>query len=243
MRRLRSESGVTLVELMVAMMIGTITILAVYGVLDTSIKQSTKIAGRVNATQRGRIAMDTITRQLRSQVCYSATVPALVSGTDTAVKFHVDLTDGSKPIEQHEIFYNPTARTLTERVWPGRGQPALVPDADGLAGRSPTSVVPRPAPNAPIFRYYAYNTRDAAAPGHPAADAAERDRPRPRGEDRDRLRHAAARRDGHDLPRRLDAPERGLRPRRGPQRPSTHPHMRLIPRIRNRTSAPSAASP
>ena len=43
---------------------------------------ATTIAGRVNATQRGRIAMDTITRQLRSQVCYSATVPALVSGTD-----------------------------------------------------------------------------------------------------------------------------------------------------------------
>ena len=57
MSRLRHESGVTLVELMVAMMIGTMTILAVYGVLDTSIKQSTKIAGRVNATQRGRIAM------------------------------------------------------------------------------------------------------------------------------------------------------------------------------------------
>ena len=96
MSRLRHESGVTLVELMVAMMIGTMTILAVYGVLDTSIKQSTQIAGRVNATQRGRIAMDTITRQLRSQVCYSSTVPALVSGTDTAVKFHVDLTDGSE---------------------------------------------------------------------------------------------------------------------------------------------------
>ena len=45
MSRLRHESGVTLVELMVAMMIGTMTILAVYGVLDTSIKQSTKIAG------------------------------------------------------------------------------------------------------------------------------------------------------------------------------------------------------
>ena len=54
--------------------------------------------------------MDTITRQLRSQVCYSSTVPGAVSGTDTAVKFHVDLTDGAKPIEQHEIFYNPTAQ-------------------------------------------------------------------------------------------------------------------------------------
>ena len=113
MKRLRHESGVTLVELMVAMMIGTMTILAVYGVLDTSIKQSTRIAGRVNATQRGRIAMDTITRQLRSQVCYSATVPALVSGTDDVVRFHADLSDGSTAIQQREIAFDPTARTIT----------------------------------------------------------------------------------------------------------------------------------
>ncbi len=145
MSRLRHESGVTLVELMVAMMIGTMTILAVYGVLDTSIKQSSKIAGRVNATQRGRIAMDTITRQLRSQVCYSATVPALVSGTDTSVKFHVDLTDGAKPIEQHEIFYDATARTLTERVWPGVGSPLSFP-TQTVTRQITDGVVQRPGP-------------------------------------------------------------------------------------------------
>ena len=161
--RLRRESGFTLVELMVAMMIGTMTILAVYGVLDTSIKQSSKIAGRVNATQRGRIAMDTITRQLRSQVCYSATVPALVSGTDTAVRFHVDLTDGAKPIEQHEIFYNSTARTLTERVWPGVGSPLSFP-TQTVSRQITDGVMQRPAPNAPIFRYYAYNTANPPRP-------------------------------------------------------------------------------
>ena len=166
MSRLRHESGVTLVELMVAMMIGTMTILAVYGVLDTSIKQSTKIAGRVNATQRGRIAMDTITRQLRSQVCYSATVPALVSGTDTAVKFHVDLTDGAKPIEQHEIFYNSTARTLTERVWPGVGSPLVLPDADGHAAdhrrRRPAARPERPG--VPLLRVQHRERRRAPRP-------------------------------------------------------------------------------
>ena len=166
MKRLRHESGVTLVELMVAMMIGTMTILAVYGVLDTSIKQSTKIAGRVNATQRGRIAMDTITRQLRSQVCYSATVPALVSGTDTAVKFHVDLTDGSKPIEQHQITYDSTARTLTERVWPGVGSPLSFP-TQTVTRQITDGVVQQPvklAPDLPIFRYYAYNTASPPQP-------------------------------------------------------------------------------
>ena len=127
MSRLRSQAGFTLPELIVAMAIGMATVLAVYAILDTSIKQSNNIAGRVNATQRGRIAMDVITRQLRSQVCYSATVPAVVSGTDDAVKFHVDLSDGSKAIEQHEIVFNPTAGTLVEKVWPGQGSPLTFP--------------------------------------------------------------------------------------------------------------------
>ena len=85
MSRLRSQAGFTLPELIVAMAIGMATVLAVYAVLDTSIKQSNDIAGRVNATQRGRIAMDIITRQLRSQVCYCPTVPAIVSGTNDSV--------------------------------------------------------------------------------------------------------------------------------------------------------------
>jgi prepilin-type N-terminal cleavage/methylation domain-containing protein len=159
--RLRRQAGFTLIELIVAMTIGTMTVLAVYGVLETTMKQTTRIAGRVNATQRGRVALDIITRQLRSQVCYSPVVPALVSGTDDAVKFHVDLTDGSKPIEQHEIAFDPTARTLTERIWPGAGSPLSFPTrtvnrqiTDGIV-RRPADVLP--GPDQPIFRYYAYN--------------------------------------------------------------------------------------
>ena len=123
MRRLRGQQGFTLPELLVAMTIGLMTAIGAYAVLETSMKQSTRVAGRVNATQRGRIAMDTMTRQLRSQVCYNATTPALISGTDDAVKFHVDLSDGSRPIEQHELVYNPTTRAFNERVWPGPARP------------------------------------------------------------------------------------------------------------------------
>ena len=127
MSRLRAQGGFTLIELLVAMTISTMTVLAVFAILDTTMKQSNAIAGRVNATQRGRITMDTITRQLRSQVCYSPTVPAVVSGTDDAVKFHVDLTDGSKPIEQHEIVFNSTAKTITRARVAREGSPITFP--------------------------------------------------------------------------------------------------------------------
>jgi prepilin-type N-terminal cleavage/methylation domain-containing protein len=160
MTRLRSQSGVTLIELIVAMSIATITVLAVFTILDTSVKQSTAIAGRVNATQRARITMDTITRQLRSQVCYSATVPALVSATDDAVKFHADLSDGTQPIEQREIAFNPTAKTIGERTWAGSGSPLTFPTV--TRNRQLVSDVVRSQDKdgniIPFLKYYAYNT-------------------------------------------------------------------------------------
>ena len=164
MSRLRQQHGFTLPELLVAMTIGLMTVIGAYTVLETSMKQTTNVAGRVNATQRGRIAMDVITRQLRSQVCYSATVPALVSGTPDSVKFHADLSDGSKPIQQREIVFNPTARTITERVWPGSGSPLAFPTmtvnrllVDQVARRIPSDPTP-------VFRYYAYDLNDPPRP-------------------------------------------------------------------------------
>jgi hypothetical protein len=163
-RQLRSDAGVTLVELLIAMSIGMMTLFAVFAVLDTSVKQSNAVAGRVNATQRGRIAMDTITRQLRSQVCYSPIVPALVSGTDNAVKFHTDLSDGTRLIEQREITYDPVAKTMTEKTWAGVGNPITFPAL--TKNRQILSEVTNRVPPEPtaIFRYYAYNVPPVTVP-------------------------------------------------------------------------------
>jgi hypothetical protein len=165
-RSLRSDDGVTLVELLIAMSIGMMTLFAVFAVLDTSVKQSNAVAGRVNATQRGRIAMDTITRQLRSQVCYSPVVPALVSGSDNAVKFHTDLSDGSRLIEQRELTYNPIAKTIVEKTWAGVGNPITFPTVTKTR-QILDEVTTRPAPNAAIFRYYAYNIPPVTVPPTP----------------------------------------------------------------------------
>jgi prepilin-type N-terminal cleavage/methylation domain-containing protein len=162
--RLRSQEGFTLPELMVAMSISLMTLLGVLGVLDVSVKQTNAIAGRVNATQRSRIVMDTITRQLRSQVCYSATVPALVAGTADSVKFHVDLSSGATPIQQREIVFDATTKTMRERTFPGSGTPVTFPATPTRNRLLLDDVVRRPAPDAAIFRYYAYNTEPIPRP-------------------------------------------------------------------------------
>ena len=170
--RIRSQAGVTLVELIAAMAIGVITLLAVFAVLDTSVKQSNAIAGRVNATQRARLAMDTITRQLRSQICISATAPAIIAGTNDSVKFHVDLTDRLRPVEQRELVFNPTTQTLTQSTWTGvvgatgattwPNAPAVKLLLDDVTRRP---IPPLPAPqDTAFFHYYAYSLADPPRP-------------------------------------------------------------------------------
>jgi type II secretory pathway pseudopilin PulG len=171
--RVRSQAGFTLVELLAAMGISMITLVMVLAVLDTSVKQSNAVAGRVNATQRARLAMDSVTRQLRSQICINATTPAIVSGTDDTAKFYADLSDGVRPVEQRELVFDPTAMTLTERTWTGVAAPltgaltwpGVARSRQMLDGVTRPPVPPLPAPqDTAFFHYYAYSTATPPRP-------------------------------------------------------------------------------
>jgi prepilin-type N-terminal cleavage/methylation domain-containing protein len=156
--RISDERGFSLTELLVALVIGMIVLLASFMLLDRTISASGQIADRSEALQRGRLAMDLITRQLRSQVCVGNTVP-MVSGTDTAVTFYADMTDGSTPIKKRTLTYNTTTDTISESVVPGAGTyPSLT--FTGAATTTPllTKVeqIMDGTSARPIFRYYGY---------------------------------------------------------------------------------------
>ncbi len=69
MRRLRSEDGFTLPELLITMAIAMIVSLATFTLIEIVMKRSGEVGARVETTATARTAMDQITRQLRSQVC------------------------------------------------------------------------------------------------------------------------------------------------------------------------------
>jgi hypothetical protein len=138
-----------------------VILLAAFMLLDRSFSASGQIADRSEALQRGRLTMDLITRQLRSQVCLGNTVP-MVAGSDLSVTFYADMTDGSTPIKKRTLSYDVTTDTITESVVPGVGTypaltftgaptsvPLLTKVDQILDGTPPTT--PRP-----IFRYYGY---------------------------------------------------------------------------------------
>ena len=99
----RGEDGFSLTELLVAIVIGIVIIFGILQVLDTSFSLSRRTQQRIDSAQRGRLAMDLITRELRAQTCLSATEPALVSAADSDIVYYINLGAPDAVPEKHEI--------------------------------------------------------------------------------------------------------------------------------------------
>jgi prepilin-type N-terminal cleavage/methylation domain-containing protein len=181
---LRREDGFTLPELLVTLVIAVTVSLATFALIEFVMKRTGEVDQRVDASQRGRLVMDTITRELRSQVCVDSTTPAMatragdITDGNTAT-FYVDLTDGSKlattPPALHSLVYDTATQKIIEKEYKGiwmqqtSGTPPITktvpayPNAPSSTRVLLTDVYPL-ALNAPIFRYYKYNTLTPPSP-------------------------------------------------------------------------------
>jgi len=155
LRRLRSERGFTVVETVVAAAVGSVVMLAIFILLDTSVKQSTSVTARVDSTQRGRAAMELITRELRSQVCWApnATTPALslASAGDYSVSFYAFNGSGTVLPDKRTIAWDTNTNSITETIEPGVGNPVTAFGTPRT--RTLLTAVKAPAGNTPVFEY------------------------------------------------------------------------------------------
>lgn len=158
------QEGFTLIELMVALVIGLIVLLAGFTALDRFTAASATITVRTDNTQRARLEMDGLIRALRSQVCTGPAGPSVLAGTPTSVTFVTDLGDGSTAPEKRTVSYDTTGRSLREIRYQGTRT------ASGLTfATSPTAFGPslggvEPDGTTSIFRYWAYNTATPPRP-------------------------------------------------------------------------------
>ena len=159
---LHSEEGFTLPELLVGIIIGMIVLFAALTVLDNTVSLGAKVGKRVDATQRGRTALDLITRDLNSMVCLPGdpAQDALIAGTDNSVDVYADLGDGStsRPPQRRTITYSPTTRTITESVYTPTGSAgAYVFPTNPTSTTTLLSDVTQDG-STPIFTYYPLDT-------------------------------------------------------------------------------------
>jgi prepilin-type N-terminal cleavage/methylation domain-containing protein len=175
--RLRREDGFTLPELLVTLSIALIVSFAAFSLIEFSIKRAGEVDQRVDATQRGRAIMDTITRELRSQVCLDHNTAAMATRggditNDTTATFYADFTDGADqtkpPADLHKLSYDATTRRITDTTYKTSWNKATNPwTAVAPAAPTATRVIASDVVQygtTPIFTYWAYNTDPIPSP-------------------------------------------------------------------------------
>jgi type II secretory pathway pseudopilin PulG len=167
------ESGMTLIELIIGMSIALVVTFASFAVLGRATEASHEIADRQEAVQRGRLAMELITRQLRSQVCLGESAEPITYGDGDSVSFYADLSDGSQNVARRTLtFVPPTGQApgrIAEDVRFGIGTyPDLAFPDTSDSSRALLGNVIRAKSTAgqeqPVFSYYAFQ------PGSPTGD-------------------------------------------------------------------------
>jgi type II secretory pathway pseudopilin PulG len=166
MRRLREENGFTLMEVLVACIIGFVVLSATLGLLESTVRLNTGVMAKTDAMQRGRLAMDTLTQQLRSQVCLDWQNSAiLANSTASSVTFYGDFSaDGKKPVKR-TILLDTTKHEIRSLRYDSTSSLSPVPVNSFPATPNGIKIVLENAwpqyddvkkADVPFFRYYAY---------------------------------------------------------------------------------------
>jgi Tfp pilus assembly protein PilW len=171
MKRTADQQGQTLIELIIGIMLGVIVLLAAYSVLDAATPLAAKTQDRVDAYQRGRLALDVIASELRSQVCLPGAIPAIIptSSTDKEIWFYSNTGNDAEPPQRRRIYFTGTA--LKEDLWKGTFD--LATGAVNFpVNPTSTRYLVRPVvavPGTPIFSYWGFDANLPASVNQPIA--------------------------------------------------------------------------
>jgi prepilin-type N-terminal cleavage/methylation domain-containing protein len=174
--KLREERGYTLVELLVAMAMGTVIAMAAFSLLEFTTSDVSRINERSHVDQTGRVALERIVLQLHSSCVAPTVTPILPGSGEKTIKFisetsplneHGEPVSSLSKVRLHEIVYTPAAEkkegTLIEKSWPSSGSS---PEYKFNEKEAPTevklltgvrqSINPETKALVPVFQYYRY---------------------------------------------------------------------------------------
>jgi type II secretory pathway pseudopilin PulG len=167
-RRLRDERGYTVIELLVATIVGVIVLLATFAIFDSALLAQNRVDDRTDSIARGRTAMEQIVQQLRSQVCLGPGLPAIEYGDQDEVRFYADLADTNFVPERRVLTFDGSA--LTQSDYAGSASGGSPPYTFSAAPTRTRTILDRMAPDSqggapiPFFTYYSF---DGSTPPQP----------------------------------------------------------------------------
>lgn len=126
---LKEESGFTLVEVMVTMMLMILVMFALYSIFDMSIRVFSFGNDKIEAVENARIGVSKMEREIRAAYPLDRTVtPPKLFDTSTGanqITFGLDL-NGNRVVDAGErVTYTKSGNTLTRTEGSGLPQPAI----------------------------------------------------------------------------------------------------------------------
>jgi Tfp pilus assembly protein PilW len=156
---LRDESGMTLVELMVAMSAGVVVMTGVILAMIVTMRETNRVASHVDANQRARLTMTKIINQLHSACVAPQIAPLREDSTDTTLSF---LHQAGSMVAPTPVLSKITlsGTTLTQSDYPatGGGAPNWTFATTASFTTQLMTGVSAISEGVPIFRYYAYSS-------------------------------------------------------------------------------------
>lgn len=113
-RALASEEGVSLIELLVAILAGMIVIIALFNLQIVTLHQTTRVFTKVDATQHARVAVEDLENELHSACIVDNVTPIQSGSSPTSLQFVSQEGNGAAltPVE-HLINYNTSSGSIT----------------------------------------------------------------------------------------------------------------------------------
>ncbi len=154
--RIREESGVTLVEALVALVVSIVVALAIFAMIDFAFRQTNNVAERVSANQRGRSALETIASRLHSSCVSVGAYP--VRAESSGNELRVWSVEGTSAIftsmTEHRIFLEGTTLYDSSYASSGGTAPNWTFPSSGTKRVLLTNV--SQSGSEPIFKYFKY---------------------------------------------------------------------------------------
>ena len=172
LRRLRrDESGFSLIELLMAMALGSIVLTACMMVFLKGSESAVKIGDRTDSLARGRVTMNRVITLLNSQTCLVAAdgtgQAPIVDGQSDQITFYASLGKVDSDPTIYRLRYVSTSKQVWEdRYLPSRDAANVLsypatPSTSQVIG---TNVVPYPA-TTPVFQYWQFVTDEGPTLG------------------------------------------------------------------------------
>ena len=162
MTRLRhDERGFSLMELMMAMAIGSIVLTMVMSIFVTGLTRSAQVGDRIDAAAKGRLAVDRVVTLLDAQTCVDGNAPLLDAQSGT-VTFYANLGQVDDDPRQYRVRYDAAA----DQLWEDQFDPYRVagvltwPTTPSRSRLLAGDILPQ---GGKIFSYYKFSTTGATA--------------------------------------------------------------------------------